>query len=45
MEKVFQRGLAAFLIFACLLTVVIVGAEIKTYDGVGRYVMSDFENQ
>ncbi len=45
MVKVFRRALAALLIVASLLTAAIVGAEIKTYTGVGRYVMSDFENQ
>ena len=45
MVKVFRRALAALLIVASLLTAAIVGAEIKTYTGVGRYVMNDFENQ
>ena len=44
MGRIIRRGLAALLIVASLLTVVIVGAAVKPFDGVGRYVMSDFEN-
>lgn len=37
--------MTALLIVACTLTAAVVFAEIKTYSGTGRYVMSDFENQ
>lgn len=43
MIKNFRRALSALLIVAGLLTASIVHAEVKTYEGVGEYFMSDFE--
>ena len=43
-EKLFRRGLIAFIIVIFLLTAVIVGAAIQIFDGAGQYIMSDFEN-
>ena len=40
-----RKFLSALIIVVCVLTTAIVGAEIKTYSGTGRYVMSDFENR
>lgn len=43
MEKIFRRALTALLIVTGLLAASIGHAEVKTYEGVGEYFMSDFE--
>ena len=40
-----RKVLSALIVVVCVLTTAIVYAEIKTYSGTGRYVMSDFENR
>ncbi|MBR1645429.1 MAG: hypothetical protein IJ685_01505, partial [Selenomonadaceae bacterium] len=45
MKKFFRRTLTALLIVSGLLTVAVVGAEIKMFNGTGKYIMSEFENE
>ena len=43
-EKIFRQGLTAFLTAIFLLNAAIVGATVEIFDGIGQYIMSDFEN-
>ena len=43
MKKFFRRALTAIFVFAFMISADVVGAEVKTYTGVGEYYMSDFE--
>ena len=45
MKKFFRHMFSALLIVAVLLTAAVVFAEIKMFDGSGRYVMSEFETE
>ena len=44
MKKFFRRTLTALLIVACVLTTVVFAA-IQTFNGMGKYIMSDFETE
>ena len=43
-EKIFRQGLTAFLTAILLLNAAIVGSTVEIFDGIGQYIMSDFEN-
>ena len=45
MTKIIYRLLPVLLIVFSLTFATVANAEVKIYDGVGQYVMSDFENQ
>ena len=43
LNRFFRRALPAFLIVLCVTMETIVHAEVKTFIGVGEYIMNDFE--
>ena len=45
MSKIFRRTVTAFFIVVCLFTAAAVSAEVQTFDGEGKYIMSDFETR
>ncbi|MBR1646386.1 MAG: hypothetical protein IJ685_06375, partial [Selenomonadaceae bacterium] len=45
MKKFFRHALTTLIVFVTLLFAVIVGAAVQTFEGTGKYIMSEFETE